>query len=428
MIEVAGGHYGTQRIPALGKSGGRVTFQAVGEVRVNGSVDVRDSNVTLRGPIVTSADFDVSNSEPSNPLRAVHLNGVRGRNLWTQNTRNLVVTGSDFGDYPGGIPVQIGAWPESYDVLFDGVRLHDNPPTDASQHLECIFVVHVQGLIVRNSLFENCSYFNILASECCGGNLPPRDLVLENNVFRQTWRWDNGPKPTAPYSVLLGDNDWGGQVVFRNNLFETPVLFNGSKFVNPAKLSGNVGSHGQCYPGVVYSHNIWDGRTCANTDVRAPKVLDFFDSTWHVQRGSPAIDAGDPGNAPATDREGQLRDGRPDAGPDEFGTPGSGVPPAVGRRDVRAPRLRRLRVRIRRHRAVVLFRLSEPARVALRLDRRRGGRFHTIRRTGWRALTAGERRLRLGKLRAGRYRLRVLARDAAGNRRIAIIRFRVHRR
>jgi uncharacterized delta-60 repeat protein len=83
----------------------------------------------------------------------------------------------------------------------------------------------------------------------------------------------------------------------------------------------------------------------------------------------------------------------------------AGGGPAGPRGDTTAPRLTGLRV-VRR---AVRFRLSEPARVRLRL--RHGHRSRVIAVTG----RAGANRVRLRHLAAGRYRLTVTARDAAGN-------------
>jgi uncharacterized delta-60 repeat protein len=87
--------------------------------------------------------------------------------------------------------------------------------------------------------------------------------------------------------------------------------------------------------------------------------------------------------------------------PDPATTGGPAAPPA----DTTAPRLTGLRI-VRR---TVRFRLSEPARVRLRL--RHGARARVIAVNG----RAGANHVRLRRLVTGRYRLTVTARDAAGN-------------
>lgn len=77
--------------------------------------------------------------------------------------------------------------------------------------------------------------------------------------------------------------------------------------------------------------------------------------------------------------------------------------------DERRPRLSRVRVAGHLHGVLVRFRVSEPARVTVRVKR---GRRAVARRTG-----RGRRgAIYVGDLPAGRYRVEVFARDLAGNR------------
>jgi hypothetical protein len=115
---------------------------------------------------------------------------------------------------------------------------------------------------------------------------------------------------------------------------------------------------------------------------------------------------------------------------------GDPVPvPAPPARDTTAPRfldgLRLARTRFDR-RTRVTFRLDEPAKVVLRLQRRRRSRFVPLRRrTITVAAKVGVNRLRLSGrgLRGGRHRLVAVATDAGGNRSLpARKRFRIVRR
>jgi hypothetical protein len=117
------------------------------------------------------------------------------------------------------------------------------------------------------------------------------------------------------------------------------------------------------------------------------------------------------------------------APPLDAGTPPgtSGLP--VVARDRTAPRITGLRIRRVGRRHVAAFRLSERARVAGVVRRgTRTARFRTVRRTRARTLGAGRRRLPVGRLRHGRYRLRLAVRDAAGNDGRRTATFRVRRR
>jgi hypothetical protein len=80
--------------------------------------------------------------------------------------------------------------------------------------------------------------------------------------------------------------------------------------------------------------------------------------------------------------------------------------------DEARPRLRSVRVKRIAHGARVRFRLSEPGSVTVRA--KRGGQ--TVKARSLRVRRAGTRTLSLRGLRAGSYRIEVLARDLAGNR------------
>ncbi|MFN0091640.1 MAG: hypothetical protein ACKVWR_15435, partial [Acidimicrobiales bacterium] len=99
-----------------------------------------------------------------------------------------------------------------------------------------------------------------------------------------------------------------------------------------------------------------------------------------------------------------------------------------------APRIGRLRVSRSGRRTIVSFTLSEPARVALVVQRRTAGRRsrHVALGTLVRRGVEGRNRIVLGArigrraLRPGAYRLRVRAVDAAGNRPLSPLRrFRI---
>jgi hypothetical protein len=87
-------------------------------------------------------------------------------------------------------------------------------------------------------------------------------------------------------------------------------------------------------------------------------------------------------------------------------------------RDRTKPRLTRLRVRRSGRRYVLTFRLSERATLRGRLDRgqRNSRRYKRVKAISTKRLKAGGRRVVLGRLKPGRFRLRVQPRDVAGNR------------
>ena len=88
---------------------------------------------------------------------------------------------------------------------------------------------------------------------------------------------------------------------------------------------GNLGPQLDCGDGgITFSHNVFQGVACGPTDSDVANLgfVDLFGFDLHVLGTSPAIDAGDPANFPATDIDGQRRpssgSSAPDAGADEI--------------------------------------------------------------------------------------------------------------
>jgi hypothetical protein len=73
----------------------------------------------------------------------------------------------------------------------------------------------------------------------------------------------------------------------------------------------------------------------------------------------------------------------------------------------------------------VRFSLSEPAAVTMRVQRRAGRRLRAVGRARRAAGRAGANRVALPRLKPGRYRVAVVATDAAGNRAVKRLAFRV---
>jgi hypothetical protein len=433
VVSVAGGSYGSQVLKGDKGATTPVTVQvAAGQTaRLDGSFDVRADFVRVVGPFVVSSGFNVDDSNQSNPILGVFAARIDAGPSLVENARDLVIRDSSFGGVDGRKPLQTGAWPTSERLTFDGVYFHDAAPTDAAQHLECLTISGVQGITVRNSVFRRCGFFGILAGNgtFAGGAPGVRDFVLENNVFERTLCWANsGGCPAsgsedsnpntgpAPYSLMFGADPFTN-VTIRNNAFQTEPSIDKPSYTN-ARFVGNVGAHGLCVSDLSYSHNVLSDARCGGGDKRAPRVLETFDDSWRLLAGSPAIGAGDSGDAPARDRGGQPRDADPDAGPDEFFK--AGAPPR---------RVARFRVRLRvtriGRRVTVRAYLSRAARISGRLGRRHDRRYRSLRNLNSRKVSAGTVALRLGKLKSGRYRIRIVARPTTGKKRIAALRFRV---
>ena len=322
VVELAGGSYGPQWVPEVaGRVGPVVEFRPAA-----GAVVSLDS-LSIAGDWVRVRDLGVSGrlsvAAVGDGVWDVRVASVRARTLWLQNAHRVAFVGGGFGGNVDGPTVQIAGEPASTDLSFDGVDFHDAVATNSTVHMECIWAGGVQGFTVRNSVFRNCAYFNIFFTRLNGPD--PKDVLLENNVFEVTKQW-NGQN--APYAINVAN--WLSRAenfVFRNNVFGGDVAIQPATIVN-MRLVGNVGRIASCKSGVSYSHNVFTSASCSASDQRISDAMSqFVDPAahdWRLRAGAAAIDAGDPADHPATDRDGLARVGTPDAGAHEYGGSSSG--------------------------------------------------------------------------------------------------------
>jgi hypothetical protein len=318
VVELAGGTYGGQNVPALGRATPVIEIRpaAGAAVTLTGSLDINADNVIVRD--FKAGDLNVDNG--ADVVENVTTVGIDATSAYFQNTKNLTVKGGHLGGLLNKTPVYVGSTPVSYNTVFDGVDFHDALVNDSATHTECLMVNDVQGMIIRNSIFRNCGYFGVMISHLFA-DVSPRDVTLENNVFEHTVQW-NGER--APFSMLVGPIN-AVNFVFRNNTFETPPTFNQTTFTGTSKMVGNLGAMtGSCSP-MAYSRNVWTATTCGSTDKKNSAAVSQFVNPaahdFHLKSGAAAIDAGDKADYPATDRGGNGRfvGAAPDAGAYEYG-------------------------------------------------------------------------------------------------------------
>ncbi len=430
VVQVEAGVYGPQRVPSGAK---RVAFQGVAGNKVR-KLDNHASNVAFIG-IDVDAGF-------TTPAGAAFENHGEGRNVIFMNGRigNVV---DQKGALFGG-----SSTPDSGNLVIDNVEFHDVLQKTAGVHNECVFS-QAPGLTIRNSTFRNCATMDLFIVRGDWWGQPPYGgLTLENNVFGHSVNgsgWHN-------YGLYWA-NDKFENIRVVNNTFENAVILDN---VGPGPYSGvwanNIGGGWSCLAGVTYRNNV--GKTCGPSDkavnpamscappacgssVTAPyRWVDPAAGDFHLRSDSPAVNAGSPDYAPRTDRDGWLRLGTPDAGAYEYGA-GPTPPPALrqspggpgGAPGTRKRRLRVLSVRLRPRvicrrprprcpsRARLRVKLSQPARISVRVTRLRRGRGPKrvrMLRIGMKQQTVA--RIRAGRLKRGRYRIRIVLVGPTGAR------------
>lgn len=325
VVEVAAGSYGEQTVPALGDPAPAIEIRgSEGATPVVAGLNVRADHVIVRG-LRSSSYADVDSGNSADPVENVSFVDVSAATHWLGGTRNFTWTRGSIGPAFNTKISMIGGTPTSYDVTYDGVLWHDATRDSRDVHTECLLAAGVQGLTIRNSRFSNCAVFDILISKI-GDDPDPSDVRIENTVLEPSKDVDGS---NAYYSLMTGLLVKG--LTLRNNVWGLGISFQGR--IENGSIVGNIGE-APCLAGVSYSHNVFTDRACGATDRVAPGAFSQFADPgghdWRLKPGAAAIDAGDPGDFPATDALGATRPAgaAPDAGAYEFGASvGAGTPP-----------------------------------------------------------------------------------------------------
>jgi hypothetical protein len=334
VVEVRGGSYPSQNIRASSKGAPRVTIRAAAGARpVLGGLDVHASHLQVVGPflsrslttanisgpkvtdtLVQDIEVDAQGTDET-PGWIAAVDGVTWRRINIHNARDANALLYIDGSYPNNGSVKR--------LVIEDSAFHDvTVPAGSSTHSQCIYLLGTQSSVIRRNSFWNCAIFDIFQS---GDIDNTTDLLVENNTMEAPRL--QGGACCAYFTLRFA---WGvpQRVTLRNNSSAHQMDFRLGA-VN-SKVVGNAIQRGMsCADGVTFSHNVVTGtRGCSPTDKRVSD-LGFRNTDAHdfrLEPGSAAIDAGDPADAPATDKLGFGRRGRPDAGALEFG----GIPPSTG--------------------------------------------------------------------------------------------------
>jgi hypothetical protein len=312
VVELAAGSYGDQTIEAdpSKTSSTDVVFRpaagasvAAGDVTVAGADHFELRDLQLDGWHTLQGTDDVT------------FRNITGREFYVDSSFNISVVGGSYGPDTDLDNAQIRAacstCPAPTGILIDGVRFHDavnSPGSDA--HTECLQIGDINGLTIRNSSFTNCEHHSVFMSPWWYGAL--RNITLENNTGSGVRTGYYGFRIAA--GVELCEN-----VVFRNNSNTSPFGLECGTTAGTVKLVGNVGPYvaWACRDYAVYRYNVWDGASCAATDLNAASgFVNAAAGDLHLRAGAAAVDRGDPTDAPAADADGRSRPrgAGPDAG------------------------------------------------------------------------------------------------------------------
>jgi hypothetical protein len=262
VVEVAEGRYPEQVLTRDETRGAAedVTFQPAPDanVRVAGlafgkwtddlgaeHVEVRDMEV---GTIMARRTDDLT------------FRGLRLRSFWIEGGRGIRFVGGSVGGITGSNP-WIGTWRGSdgttdvpRDVVIDGVEFHDVRMRRRSDHIECLHVNDVDGLVLRNSRFHDCDTFDVLVMY--GHEEVLRDILVEGNEFGETGNSFGGP---AYFGLSLR---FGHNVTVRGNTSAAPWAgpdAGGGPIAGWIVEDNTFPGLQSCPEGVTFRDNVWTG-------------------------------------------------------------------------------------------------------------------------------------------------------------------------
>ena len=300
VVQLADGTYPSQTVPSGSKS---VMFRG-------------GSNVSLRQMIndASNVTYDGVNVDAGGTKTNMAAFELGGSNVTVKNA------------HIGNVVDEKAMLASGANLTVDNVDFHDAVYKTNGVHMECLYAIGVPGFTLRNSSFRDCAVMDVLFTYGSWWSPKPPaygNVTIENNVFAHPEQANN--TGWHYYAVYVGDTGPNGAAgdplnnwVVRNNTFESPMLISSSGGSNGTRFVGNVGSW-DCKSGITYRYNV--GRACSSQDKAASSFgwVNAAAYDFRLTSSSPAINAGDPGDAPATDHAGNARNGAPDAGAFEYG-------------------------------------------------------------------------------------------------------------
>ena len=297
-VVVGAGTYPGQEIdedPSKPASGAPVVFEPSGPVVVDGTLDFGQDQFDRAGPKgVTIRNMKITylHAWPgSDRLTWENIDAVH----FDLDATNSTIRGGDFGpcqaprDDPSCLSRVLGS---SRNVLIENSSFHDITSTDLGRyHVDGMAVFGGENITLRSNRFYANMITNIRVQNCCG-NLPIRNLVLENNTFARPLQGDGVSTNANGIDI---DSSVPGLKIRFNSFAEGsyPQILAAQ---TDAQLTANLLTHVSCVSGVSYAYNVFkpwsevQGQTgCSPTD-RKTSSLGYSSGSFTLVAGATAVD------------------------------------------------------------------------------------------------------------------------------------------
>jgi hypothetical protein len=271
VVQIAAGHYPEQILAADTRpaESAAVTLQAARGAKVVFAGVRCGASTGDRGPNalrIVGMRFDnvLINRCDRLSMHGVEIHG----GLFLEGTTRFSMFGGSIGpgtDFHSDIKAVYRSNPPIVPrrILFDGVRFHDWKVETPGEHIECLQVSDVNGLVIRRSRFERCDTFDLHIQGTEAG--PVKDVLIEDNEFGTTSDHSNSIR--AYYSLSVRDGI--GVRIARNRSTQGWALPAAGATVKDWTVSQNSAPmrSWQCDQRIAYRRNRWTGAGCGPTDV-----------------------------------------------------------------------------------------------------------------------------------------------------------------
>jgi hypothetical protein len=317
-VSVAPGTYPGQTIAADASKTATADVMFLGNGASTGEIVIQASHLTLQA--FNTGGWTVSQGTTDITFRGVNISHGE---FFVNSATNVSVIGGvvdGAGQYWSNgnqVKTMSATAPVPSGILFDGVTIQNyRRAPGSSDHVDCLHVMSVDGLTVRNAKFANCEAFDILFTMFLGPT--PTNILVENSFFRCCG--------SGYYSVQLGGGhgeDFHNVTIRNNSADKDMTVGTSNEVANVAFYNNDVPGIGGCdRGGVTADYNLLFSVSskCGSHDLLA--ASGFVSATdLHLAAGAPAINAALASQAPASDIDGQARPlgAAPDIGADEAG-------------------------------------------------------------------------------------------------------------
>jgi chitodextrinase len=359
IVEVAGGTYSAQAIlydpsktspvPVVIRPAASATVVLRG-LKLGTHVMSGDGarNLTIKDMRIRTEDGRKTNAVAFAGSNNVRWENFDASNFYLNGVKNFTVQGGNWGpcissdnqpaDRCSNSKVDGNSYPYGNEnVVIDGAYFHDyRIVLGSGAHFECMFLNGGRNIVVRNSTFTNCAFYDIFVARRSGD--PFDGLTIENNWFDTPWNEaTSGPRQVRDGAVAFSHGGsrnypWKNVVVRFNSFHSTTgISWNedgGSYTTSNNRAVGNILENQSCDTSRWnYAYNLMYGIKCGATDASIGPSFPYVSDghlpagDWHLS-GGVAVDfvpVGQAGSSLDHDIDGDPRPigAARDAGADE---------------------------------------------------------------------------------------------------------------